>query len=151
MRDMLLGRMKTLIESMIKERLRIKVQWLRKGYRLRVIQENFEEGYVKAKKKWKWRRMPINSKRGKRGFNGRKTQQMPKVKKKIKFHIFWCVYDKASDVFKKIRLVIHQRKVGLAIWPMLREFWSLKLTRLYVTFSTMTKRERELMNSWCWS
>jgi len=50
MRDMLLGRMKTLIESMIKERLRIKVQWLRKGYRLRVIQENFEEGYVKAKK-----------------------------------------------------------------------------------------------------
>jgi hypothetical protein len=31
MRDMLLGRMKTLIESMIKERLRIKAQWLRKG------------------------------------------------------------------------------------------------------------------------
>jgi hypothetical protein len=39
-----------------------------KSHRLRVIQENFEEGYVKAKK-WKGRRIPINSKRGKRGFN----------------------------------------------------------------------------------
>jgi hypothetical protein len=38
---------------------------------LRAIQENFEEGYVKAKKEKEWngRRMPINSKRGKRGFN----------------------------------------------------------------------------------
>jgi len=43
---------------------------------LRVIQENFEEGYVKAKKKKEKRekklngkRMPINFKRGKRGFN----------------------------------------------------------------------------------
>ena len=33
------------------------------------IQENFEEGYVKAKKKWNGRRMSINSKMGKRGFN----------------------------------------------------------------------------------
>ena len=35
--------------------------------------------------------MPINSKRGKRGFNGRKTQQMPKVntkKKKSSFMSF---------------------------------------------------------------
>jgi hypothetical protein len=40
---------------------------------LRAIQENFEEGYVKAKekkkKKWNGKRMPINSKKGKRGFN----------------------------------------------------------------------------------
>jgi hypothetical protein len=42
---------------------------------LRYIQEIFEEGYVKEKKKkkknkkWNGRRMPINSKRGKRGFN----------------------------------------------------------------------------------
>jgi hypothetical protein len=36
---------------------------------LRAIQENVEEGYVKAKKEWNGRRMPINSKRGKRGFN----------------------------------------------------------------------------------
>jgi hypothetical protein len=39
---------------------------------LRVIQENFEEGYVKAKEKkkkeWNERRMPINSKR-KKSFN----------------------------------------------------------------------------------
>jgi hypothetical protein len=37
---------------------------------LRAIQENFEEGYVKEKKKkWNGRRMPINSKMGKKGFN----------------------------------------------------------------------------------
>jgi len=43
---------------------------------LRAIQENFDEGYVKAKKREKekkkelnGRRMPINSKKGKRGFN----------------------------------------------------------------------------------
>jgi len=31
-------------------------------------------------------------KKKKKGFNGRKTQQMPKVNtKKIKFHVFWCV------------------------------------------------------------
>jgi len=43
---------------------------------------------LKGKLKWNGRRMPINSKRGKRGFNWKKTQQMPKVKKKIEFHIF---------------------------------------------------------------
>jgi hypothetical protein len=46
---------------------------------LRAIQENFEEGYVKVKKKrkkekrkkekWNGRRRPINSKRGKTVFN----------------------------------------------------------------------------------
>jgi len=86
--------------------------------------------------------MSINSKRDKIYFNWRKTQQMPKGKK-IKLHVFWCVYDKAFSVFKKIRLIIHQKKVGFALWPMLKEFWYLKLTRLYVTFSTMTTRERE--------
>jgi predicted ribosome quality control (RQC) complex YloA/Tae2 family protein len=48
-----------------------------KSHRLRAIQEIFEEGYVKKKtkkkkrkkKEWNGRRMPINSKRGKRGFN----------------------------------------------------------------------------------
>jgi hypothetical protein len=34
---------------------------------LRAIHENFEEGYVKEK--WNGMRMPINSKRDKRGFN----------------------------------------------------------------------------------
>jgi hypothetical protein len=44
-----------------------------KSHRLRAIQEIFEEDYVKKKEKkkkeWNGRRMPINSKRGKRGFN----------------------------------------------------------------------------------
>jgi hypothetical protein len=57
---------------------------------LGVIQENFEEGYVKVKKKkrgkkerkkekWNGRRRPIISKRSKRNFNQGKAQQMPKV------------------------------------------------------------------------
>ena len=49
------------------------------------IQENFEEGYVKAKKKKKEKKSemegecPINSKKGKR-----RTQQMPEVNTKKK-------------------------------------------------------------------
>jgi hypothetical protein len=55
---------------------------------LRAIQENFEECYVKVKKKtkkerkkekWNGRRRPIISKRSKRNFNQGKAQQMPKV------------------------------------------------------------------------
>jgi len=40
----------------------------------------------KKKKKRNGMRMPINSKKGKRDLNWRKTQQMPKVKKKIKLN-----------------------------------------------------------------
>ena len=57
-----------------------------KSHRLRAIQEIFEEDYVKKKKEWNGRRMPINSKKGKR-----RTQQMPEVntkKKKSSFMSF---------------------------------------------------------------
>jgi hypothetical protein len=37
-----------------------------------------------------------------------------------------------------------KEKVGFALWSMLREFWSLRLTRLYVTFSTKTTRGKEV-------
>jgi hypothetical protein len=58
--------------------------------------------------------MPINSKRKK--FQLKKdTTNAKSQHQKIKFHIFWCVYDKASSVFKKIRLVIHQRKSWISI------------------------------------
>jgi len=44
-----------------------------KSHRLRALQKIFEEGYfkkkIRKKKEWNGRRMPINSKRGKRGFN----------------------------------------------------------------------------------
>jgi len=47
-----------------------------KSHRLRAIQEIFEEDYVKKKEKKEkkkerveWKDPPINSKRGKRGFN----------------------------------------------------------------------------------
>jgi len=37
------------------------------------------------------------------------------AKKKIKLHVFRCVYDKAFSVFRKIRLIIHQRKSWICI------------------------------------
>jgi hypothetical protein len=56
---------------------------------LGVIQENFEEGYVKVKKKKRkerkkerkeeWKEKTYHSKRSKRNFNQGKAQQMPKV------------------------------------------------------------------------
>jgi hypothetical protein len=52
---------------------------------------------------------------------------------------------------KKLDWLVIKEKVGFALCPMLREFWYLRLTRLYVTFSTMTTREKELMNGWGWS
>jgi len=59
---------------------------------LRAIQENFEEGYVKKKSGNEGECLSILRGAKKKGFNGRKTQQMPKVNtKKIKFHVFWCV------------------------------------------------------------
>jgi len=61
---------------------------------LRAIQENFEEGYVK-KSGNEGECLSIlrgAKKKKKKGFNGIKTQQMPKFNtKKIKFHVFWCV------------------------------------------------------------
>jgi len=59
---------------------------------LRVIQENFEEGYVKAKEKkkkeWNERRMPINSKRKKKFQLKKDTTNAKSQHQKIKFHIF---------------------------------------------------------------
>jgi hypothetical protein len=70
--------------------------------------------------------------------------------KKISSYMSFGVYDKAFSVFKKIRLVIHQRKVGFALWPMLREFWALILTRL-CHFLYKDNMKKRLMNNWCWS
>jgi hypothetical protein len=62
---------------------------------LRTIQENFEEGYVKAKKKKKkkkrkkvkWKENALSIlRRAKEDTTNAKSQQ-----KKIKFHVFWCV------------------------------------------------------------
>jgi len=44
----------------------------------------------KKKKEMEWECLSI-LRGAKWGFNLRKTQQMPKVKKKIEFHVFWCV------------------------------------------------------------
>jgi hypothetical protein len=62
---------------------------------LRAIQENFEEGYVKAKKrkrkkkkKVKWKENALSIlRRAKEDTTNAKSQQ----KKIIKFHVFWCV------------------------------------------------------------
>jgi uncharacterized membrane-anchored protein len=57
---------------------------------LRVIQDNFEEGYVKEKniKKWNGRRMHINSKKGKRSLIEERHSKCQKLTQKIEFHVF---------------------------------------------------------------
>jgi len=113
--------LKTMIELMDKKKGKIGSAIMKKKRKrnqgVKGIQENFEKGYVKAKKKkWNERRMPINPKKGKGSFNWRKTHQMPKVNtKKSSFMSFGCVYDKSFNVFKKIRLIIHQRKSWIYI------------------------------------
>ena len=60
--------------------------------------------------------MPINSKRGKRGFNGRKTQQMPKVNtKKSSFMSFGVSRIKPLVSSKVFRSIIHHRKSWIYI------------------------------------
>ena len=53
----------------------------KKSHRLRAIQENFEEGYVKKKSGNEGECLSI-LRGAKKGFNGRKTQHMPKVNTK---------------------------------------------------------------------
>ena len=89
--------------------------------------------------------MPINSKRVKKGFNWGKTQQIPKVKHQEKSsYMSFGVYNKASSVFKRLDWLFIKEKVKFALWPMLREFWSWKLTWLYVNSSTKTTRGKEI-------
>jgi hypothetical protein len=82
------------------------------------------------------------------------SQQMSKVKKKKKSGLqTWLL----ASMIKLLMLsddwdwLFIKEKVGFAFWHMLREFWYLRLIRLYVVFSTNTIREREMMNNWCWS
>ena len=43
-----------------------------------------------------------------------KTQQMPKVNpKKIKCDFFWCVYDKAFTIFKRLDWLFIKEKLDL--------------------------------------
>jgi hypothetical protein len=64
---------------------------------LRAIQENFEEGYVKVKKKKERKKSGMEGEDLSflRGANEisieERHNKCQKLKKKIKFHIFWCV------------------------------------------------------------
>jgi len=57
--------------------------------------------------------MLINFKRAKKKVSIEERHN--KCQKKIKLHVFRCVYDKAFSVFRKIRLIIHQRKSWICI------------------------------------
>jgi hypothetical protein len=80
------------------------------------------------------------------------SQQMSKVKKKSGLQTWLLAF-----MIKLLMLtddwdwLFIKEKVGFAFWHMLREFWYLRLIRLYVVFSINTIREREMMNNWCWS
>jgi hypothetical protein len=83
---------------------------------LRAIQENFEEGYVKKKKSGNEGECLSILRGAKKGFNGRKTQQMPKVntkKKKSSFMSFGMSRIKLLVSSKFFRFIIHQRKLDL--------------------------------------
>jgi len=95
--------------------------------------------------------MPIESKKDKRSFNQGKTQQMSKVEKNELQIWLLASRIKLLMLSNDWDWLFIKEKVGFALWFMLREFWYLRLIRLYVTFSTKTTREREMMNSWCWS
>ena len=45
---------------------------------------------------------------------------------------------------KRLDWLFFKEKVGFALWPMLKEFWSLRLTRLHVTFSTKTTKGKKI-------
>jgi hypothetical protein len=61
--------------------------------------------------------MPIKSRKDKRSFNQGKTQQMSKVNKKKYWaaNMTFGIHDKAPDVIRWLRLVIHQRKNWICI------------------------------------
>ena len=63
-----------------------------KNHRLMACEKTLRKA-MKKNKRWKGIRMPINSKKGKRSFNGKRHSKCQKStqKKKIEFHVFWCV------------------------------------------------------------
>jgi hypothetical protein len=70
---------------------------------------------------------------------------MPKVKtKKSSLVSFGVSRIKPLVSSKRLDWLFIKEKVGFALWPMLREFWSLRLTRLYVTLSIKTTRGKEI-------
>jgi hypothetical protein len=127
--------------------------------------ENFEKGYVKAiKKTWKLPTLKGKSKikEGECLLNLGKTKEVSikerhnKCQKSIKKNIelqTWLLASmiKPPMLFDDWDWLFIKEKTGFALWCMLRELWYLRLIKVYVTFSTKTTREREMMNSWCWS
>ena len=66
------------------------------------------------------------------------------TQKKSSFMSFGVSRIKPLVSSKGLDWLFIKEKVGFALWSMLREFWSLRLTRLYVTFSTKTTRGKEV-------
>ena len=116
--------------------------------------ENCEKGYVKAiKKNWKLPTLKdkLKIKEGEclsslgktKEVSIKKRQQISKVNKKKKNTELqtWLL----ASMIKPLMLsddwdwLFIKEKVGFALWPMLREFWYLRLM-LYVAFFTKTTR-----------
>ena len=86
--------------------------------------------------------MPIEFRKDKRSFNQEKTTNIKsRYKKKNTELQTWLL----ASMIKPLMLsddwdwLFIKEKVGFALWPMLREFWYLRLM-LYVAFSTKITR-----------
>jgi deoxyribodipyrimidine photolyase len=106
-----------------------------KNHRLMACEKTLRKA-MKKNKRWKGIRMPINSKKGKRSFNGKKTQQMPKVntKKKSSFMSFGVSRIKSLVSSKKIRLVIHQRKSWICIMTYVKRILIFEINKVICHF-----------------
>jgi len=86
--------------------------------------------------------MPIEFRKDKRSFNQEKTTNIKSWYKKKNTELqTWLL----ASMIKPLMLsddwdwLFIKEKVGFALWPMLREFWYLRLM-LYVAFFTKTTR-----------
>jgi hypothetical protein len=75
---------------------------------LRVIQENFEERLCKKKKRMEGECLSILRR-------AKEVSIKESQHQKIKFHVFWCVYDKTFSVFKRLDWLYIKEKVGFAL------------------------------------
>jgi hypothetical protein len=69
--------------------------------------------------------MPIESRKDKRSFNQGKTQQISKVETKKKYwatNMTFGIHDKPLMLSDDWDWLFIKKKVGFALWPMLREF-----------------------------
>jgi len=79
--------------------------------------------------------MPIESRKDKKSFNQGKTQPMSKVdKKKRATNMTFGIQDKAPDVIRWLRLVIHQRESWICIMTYVKRILIFEVNKVICHF-----------------